>query len=81
MVSLNSIIPAEVSSVVSVQITMGLLLHRVVLRRVQSFPTHSQPDGSVESPHYPLKLASTIYYARSYPYRLMVAQLSQVVVP
>jgi hypothetical protein len=51
-----------------------------------SFPTHSQPSRSrrvhstVPSIGMP-RLASTTYYVRSYPYRLMVILFSWVIAP
>jgi hypothetical protein len=77
-------VPTDVSSDVSVQITKGPLLCHVILRRVHSF-THSFSAKRIRRVHstrsndWYAKLASTTYYTRSYPCRLMVALLSWVV--
>jgi hypothetical protein len=71
-------LPAEVSSEVLVQNTMGPLFRCVVLRRVHSF-THSFPAKRIPrestqstTPIGTPRLDSTTYCARSYPYRLML---------
>jgi hypothetical protein len=46
-------VPAELSPEVSVQITKGPLLHHWFTRESTPLPTHSQPDGSQESPLNP----------------------------
>jgi hypothetical protein len=79
-------VPSEVSPEVLVQITKGPSCAMWFVGESTPLPTHSQPDGFVESPLYPLhdwyvKLASTTNYARMYPYRLMVALFSWVVTP
>jgi hypothetical protein len=82
---LDCSVPAEVSSEVSVRITKGPHLHRVVLRRVQSlthsFPIKWIPRESTQStpPIGTPRLDSATYYARPYPYRLIYVLFSWVV--
>jgi hypothetical protein len=85
--SLVCSIPVEVSLEVSVQITRGPLLCRVVPRRVHSLtpliPNQKDPKRvhSVRTADLYAKLGSTTYYTRPYPYRLMVVLFSWVVAP
>jgi hypothetical protein len=73
--------PAEVSPEVSVQITKGPSCIVWFSGESTPLPTRSQPNGSQEPRSistigWYAKLASTTYYARPYPCRLMVALFS-----